>query len=291
MENIRDRSMSSRAGKNQCPSCTIGDIGIFFETRSVPTNSCILISTREEAFRYPKGDIMLGFCRECGFIGNVAFDPSLAEYSERYEATQSCSATFQQFQMEFAARLIERHGIRGKNIVEIGCGQGEFLKLLCDLGQNRGVGFDPAYREGERNPNRNPNVAFFSDYYSEKYSGRHQADLVCCKMTLEHIPKPLEFVRMVRSSLENRAHAIVFFQIPDSMRILKETAFEDIYYEHCSYFTRESLTQLFRRCGFEILHVETIYDGQYITIEARAATDSEKVSTSIKKIWRYWVGW
>ena len=40
--------------------------------------------------------------------------------------------------------LIRRYDLRGKEVIEIGCGKGEFLSLLCEVGDNRGVGFDPA---------------------------------------------------------------------------------------------------------------------------------------------------
>ena len=44
---------------------------------------------------------------------------------------------------------------------------------------------------------------------------------------------------------------MVFFELPDTERVLTEAAFWDIYYEHCSYFTPGSLARLFRRTGFE----------------------------------------
>ena len=41
-----------------------------------------------------------------------------------------------------------RYDLREKDILEIGCGKGEFLTLLADLGNNRCIGFDPGYHEG-----------------------------------------------------------------------------------------------------------------------------------------------
>jgi hypothetical protein len=51
--------------------------------------------------------------------------------------------------------------------------------------------------------------------------------------------------------------------------VLREGAFWDVYYEHCSYFTPGSLARLFRATGFEPERLELAYDDQYILMEAR----------------------
>jgi hypothetical protein len=241
---------------------------LFYEVERVPVHSVLLMRTRAEALNYPKGDLRLGLCRRCGFIGNLEFDPGLHEYSGRYEETQGFSPTFNEFHRRLAEDLIERYGIRGKKVIEIGCGKGEFLALLCELGGNRGMGFDPAYVDGRLPGSATARIDFVKDFYSEKYSDC-VADVVCCKMTLEHIHDVAAFVATVRRAIGDRASTAVFFQVPDTTRILREIAFWDIYYEHCSYFTPCSLGFLFSRCGFEVMRQWTGYGGQYLMIEAR----------------------
>jgi 2-polyprenyl-3-methyl-5-hydroxy-6-metoxy-1,4-benzoquinol methylase len=260
---------------HRCPNCGDAEISIFYGVDRVPVHSVLLMPTRALALRYPQGEIHLGLCHSCGFIGNVAFDATVHEYSPQYEATQSFSPTFNAFHARLARRLIDRYGLRNKTILEIGCGQGEFLILLCRLGNNRGIGFDPAYdrqRPRQFDPTR---ITFIPDFYSEQYS-HLDGDFVCCKMTLEHIPNTAEFVSTVRRSLADRYDTVVFFQVPNVTYILREVAFWDIYYEHCSYFSRGSLAYLFARCGFEVLAVATDYGDQYLMIEARPA----RVSTA-----------
>ena len=259
-----------------CQNCGDSNMSVFYEVKQVPVHSVLLMPTREEALRYPKRDIELGFCGHCGFITNMAFDPGVHEYSSRYEETQGFSGTFNAFHSGLAARLIEQYSLHNKDIIEIGCGKGEFLTMLCEMGDNRGVGFDPAY-VSERNQSKAKNrITFVQDFYSEKYSGYH-GDFVCCKMTLEHIPNTADFVGTVRRSIGNRLNTIVFFQIPEVRRILRERAFWDIYYEHCSYFSRGSLARLFRKCGFDVLKLWTDYDDQYLMIEAKPGTSTDGV--------------
>ena len=246
-------------------------MSVFYEVSKVPVHSVLLLPTRQEALDYPTGDIALGFCEECGFISNLAYDPGLQEYSTRYEETQGFSSTFTSFQKLLAQRLIEQYDLHRKTIIEIGCGKGEFLSLLCELGENQGIGFDPAYVPERNLSPAKDRMTFIQDFYGEKYA-HHQADFVCCKMTLEHITDVADFTKTVRRSIGNRRDTIIFFQIPEVRRILREQAFWDIYYEHCSYFSMGSLARLFRHTGFDVIDLGTEYDDQYLMIEARPGT-------------------
>ena len=189
-------------------------------------------------------------------------------FGSEYESTQIFSPTFKTFATRLAKHLIERYDLHKKKIIEIGCGNGEFLTLLCELGDNRGIGFDPTY-VSERNKSKTKGeIKFIKDFYSEKYTD-YTANFICCRMTLEHIPNAFEFVNTLRKSLSN--NTIVFFQVPDVTRILHEFAFWDIYYEHCSYFHSAPSSSLFRRCVFEVLDAWKGYDNQYLMLEAKAS--------------------
>ena len=84
-------------------------------------------------------------------MSNTAYDASLQEYCSNCEESQGFSPTFNAFAKKLAQTWIDRYQIRNKTILEIGCGKGEFLVLMCDLGDNRGIGIDPSYQ-----PHRTP---------------------------------------------------------------------------------------------------------------------------------------
>lgn len=255
---------------HSCPSCGSPRMSVFYEVENVPVNSVLLLGSREEALGFQTGEIRLAVCESCGFISNIAFDASLTQYSERYEATQGYSPTFNKFHRELAQDLIDRYALRDKDIIEIGCDKGDFLTMLVEMGENRGVGFDPAFVPGRHPSPAADRLEFVADFYSEQYSD-YQSDFIACKMTLEHIPDVGDFVATVRRSVGDREDTTVFFQIPNGRYVLCDVAFWDIYYEHCSYFTKGSLARLFRRNSFDVLDLWTAYDDQYLMIEARPA--------------------
>jgi hypothetical protein len=267
---MMDNSNEIKHVDQTCPNCEGLGMDVFYEIQGVPVHSVLLHPTREEAINYPKGDIELGYCPSCGFISNLAFDEHVHEYSAKYDPTQGYSPTFNAFHKKLAQNLIDRYGLRGKKIIEIGCGQGEFLTLLCLLGGNQGLGFDPAYIGRQDLGELPEGVEFVSDFYSEKYTN-HKGDMVCCKMTLEHIPNTYEFVSMVRRSIAEDEAPVVFFQVPNARYVFGDIAFWDIYYEHCSYFSLGSLARLFRLTGFDVVDLWTGYDDQYIMLDAKPA--------------------
>lgn len=263
---------SIRLARTQCPTCDTL-MQPFYSISDVPTNSCILMQDQEEARNYPRGDIVLGLCDQCGFMCNMAFVQELTEYSGRYEETQGFSSTFNRYHNELAEDLIERHQLHNKSVLEIGCGKGEFLELLCRLGGNKGLGFDPGYDHDRGVIDSVTDAEVIKDFYSEKYRD-HQADFVACKMTLEHIPDTSSFVGLARHSMRADGSSTFYLQVPESLRILEHCAFEDIYYEHCNYFTPGSLARLFRSLGLDIKRLYTSYEGQYLAVEATLAGDA-----------------
>ena len=261
-------SHSPEPDEHACLSCGSTHVEVFHQEAGVPVNSCLLLASEAEARAFPRGAIRLGFCHACGFIANTAFDQALAEYSTRYEETQGFSPRFQRFADDLAHRLVDRFDLHDKDILEIGCGKGEFLLRVCELGGNRGVGVDPSVvleRVGGPAAGR---VSFIADLYRKQHADL-PADLVICRHTLEHISDVAGFMELLRANLAGREATTVFFELPDVLRVLREVAFWDIYYEHCSYFTVGSLVRLFERNGFAVLDAGLDYDDQYILLEAR----------------------
>jgi len=272
----------SKQNNDVCPNCKSTTVKAFYEVKNVPVNSCLLFSSSDKAINFPKGNVVLGFCSTCGFITNMAFNPLIIDYSSLAPEEQGSSGTFNKFICSLASRLIETYNIRNKRILEIGCGRGDFLDRLCKLGRNQGVGIDPSTITGDIKTPLSTDLLFIRDYFSVKYAD-YIVDLVCCRHTLEHIYQTSEFVKSLRNSIGNSFGTITFFEVPDTTRILKDVAFWDIYYEHCSYFTLGSLARLFRLNNFEIEYLSKDYFDQYLLIDSKPTNKLSEKSFDLEE--------
>ena len=269
--------------RNECPNCRTEGLETVYEVERIPVHSCILVPTREEALAFTTGDLALGWCRACGFATNRLFDVAMNDYNPTYEEVQTFSPTFNSFASGLVDRLIEKGGLRGKSVVEIGCGKGEFLLELCERGGNRGFGIDPSYRPGRGDWNPTADVQFFAELYDAGKHGALEADAIVCRHTLEHIHETRAFLETVRASLGDRSDVLVFFELPDQERVYDERAFWDIYYEHCSYFTHGALERLFLATGFDVSDSWKGFGDQYLLIEARPIAEGETAQFRIEE--------
>lgn len=257
--------------RNLCPVCNRSAIQNVINIKQVPIVCNSLSDTRQAALEAPLGDIELAFCRQCGHVFNLAFDAQRMGYTEDYENSLHFSPRFQEYAVALASDLVDRYGLIDKDILEIGSGRGDFLRSLVELGQNRGVGFDPSY-PGPPKGKELPGMTFVQDYYDQRYAA-YPADFILSRHVLEHIPQPDNFLRMLRSVIGERQETVVFFEVPNVLYTLHDLGIWDLIYEHCSYFSASSLAEAFHASGFEVFRTRETFGGQFLTIEAKPAAN------------------
>lgn len=260
-----------------CPVCISSKTELFLTRRGVPVHQNLLYATERDALEARRGDLEMVVCGDCGFVFNRAFDLSRLSYSEDYDNNQTCSPSFSAYVDELVSIVIDGRRMRGKTLVEVGCGKGYFLRRLVEADErNRGIGFDPTYvgplseLEGR--------LRFEKRFYGP--DTRHvQPDAVVCRHVIEHVPDPAAIVGAVREAI-SEAPSRVFFETPCVERILRDEVIWDFFYEHCSLFAPGSFRLLFERCGFDSVEVLHVFGGQYLWLEALAGAGSHGTGNS-----------
>lgn len=262
---------TGEAARSICTACGGREWDCFFEIPQLPVNCIALLPTRNAALACPKGEIQLGFCRRCGAVRNLAFDGGRLTYDPSYDNSLHFSPTFRNYTEQIARDLIERYQLRDKTIIDVGCGNAEFLALLCGLGNNRGVGFDPTFIAGRADLKAGQGISIIPDYYSERYR-EYAADFVVCRHVLEHIIEPRRFLGSVRRALRGNSDAAIFFELPNASFVFQSEGMWDVIYEHCFYYSSGALARLFSTCGFDVSNVAPTFNGQYLFLEARVSS-------------------
>lgn len=256
-----------------CPVCRSTASVEMIHIQGIPVFCNMLWDSREEALAADSGDMDLVFCRTCTHVYNAAFEDHRMQYSPQYDNTLDYSPTFQKYIRHLADRLVSSYQLRGKDIIEIGCGQGNFLRLLAESGRNRCLGYDPSYNAQQTDRVDMSNlVSIIPEYYTEQHANPN-ADLVVCRQVLEHIKSPVPFLRLIQGAGKNGA--VIFVEVPNAMYTLREMGIWDLIYEHYGYFTALSLSRLFGEAGLKPLHMEAAFGGQYLCIEGRAVKHHE----------------
>lgn len=265
-ENGRKSTAVSAAGA--CPVCGSGDCFVFLEITGLPVTVGALCSTQEQAFRATKGDIRLALCKQCSYSWNRAFEPGKHDYVPGYEISLHYSNVYQGFLENLAKRLVETYELRGKNVLEIACGTGHFLRMLCELGGNRGIGIDPVLEREATEKLGSTEIAFIRDKFSERYADL-PCDFICCRQALHAVPNPKELVQMVRRTIGRERRTPVYFEVVNANAVFERQNVWQLMYEYYSFFTPASLARLFSECGFDVRQVEPCYEGgQYLQLEA-----------------------
>ena len=134
----------------------------------VPTQDGIMCDSREEAEVFPTGSISLHFCSACSYIGNEGYEAEKISF-DAYDFSLDHSPLFMRYVKDLARYLVEAYKIKGKRVVDVGCGDGGFLDIICEAGGNEGIGIDSGFDHSKRTQKQGVNTRFSQDYYSKKY--------------------------------------------------------------------------------------------------------------------------
>lgn len=243
---------------------------MFLERSRVPMFQNAPCASAEEARAIPRAALRLVACESCGFVANDAFDAESMHYAGGYENEQTHSGVFEAHVEALVDQLV-RSGVRGKRVLEAGCGAGAFLRRLCRKGSNTGIGFDPAYRGPACD--LGGAVRFVADYYrgpTEAGAADAGVDVVISRHVIEHVPDPRALLRALRAACADRPGARLLLETPDVEWILAHCVVEDFFYEHCSYFSTGALRHAAASEGFRVTQQNGLFGGQYQWLEAVA---------------------
>lgn len=174
-----------------CPLCGSNHLEHFAKRVGVPVLQNVSFKSEMDAKKIKKGNIDLVSCKNCNFVFNASFQD--VAYTENYENDQSHSAYFAEHVNNIAEKISRTINLLTGTvkIIEIGCGQGSFLKnLISKISSDincQAIGFDPACRE--KNDDEKSKIQLIPEYYSQKHLNGEEYDhlIIIARHVIEHI--------------------------------------------------------------------------------------------------------
>lgn len=251
------------SGGVACPICGSASGDVAFELGPLPVPAHRPFGVPREARACPRGRVRLAVCQRCGHGWNDAFGEAGISYEGGYENSLMHSGVYRRHAARWVRSLVQRLGVRRCLVAEVGCGDGEFLRAVVLGGQNRGLGIDPSM-EGPRHgpgPIRWRRGAF-------GVASRFRADALVARHVLEHVASPRDFLRAARRCVLGARPGVLFLEVPNFGRMMRDGFPWDLIVEHASWFTSTSLRWALRASGFRPLFVRESFGGQFLVAAA-----------------------
>jgi Methylase involved in ubiquinone/menaquinone biosynthesis len=144
------------------------------------------------------------------------------------------------------------------SVLDVGCNDGSFLKLLFEKGVKNVKGIEPAddaYNIAIKNDFK-VEQGFFGASNKNIVYEENKYDLLITRHVLEHIIDLDDFLSGINIVLKNSGTLVI--EIPDTSMNLQYFDYA-LWEEHVNYFTLSSLKELLSKFDLEIFHYEITY--------------------------------
>lgn len=197
-------------------------------------------------------DIQVFECDMCGLLqlGNEPVD-----YYKDVIRASGVSHELREYLYSRFVSFAEEHNLAGKKVLEVGCGDGTYLKVLQDANMEavgvenglqyldiKGKGlkalqgfFDGEYECEERN---------FSAFFMFNY--------------LEHLPNPRATLSNIARVLDEDAVGIV--EVPNLDMMMEKELYTEFTADHLCYYDKRTLRLLLELSGFDVLEFQSVRD-------------------------------
>lgn len=220
---------------------------------------------------------------QCSKCGLVQFDCDAVPYYKDVIRSGGFTTTMVELRRKQYANLIEKCGLEGKKILEVGCGQGEFLSVLkefnvqpygvenrrdlVDLARKKGLDVVEGFITDEVDPTRDngPYDAFLSFNF------------------LEHQPDPNAMLSRIYDALTDDGVGLI--TVPSFEYIMQYDGYYEFIRDHIAYYTFETLEFLVNKNGFEVVEKEIVNrDTIAVIVRKKKCCDLTKIAESFHNI-------
>lgn len=218
-------------------------------------------------------------CDECG-LAQLAEAPA-KHYYDDYLMTVSHSPQMRAYQQAQAAEFVARHGLTGRRVIEVGCGDGHYLACLAAAGAVP-VGLEPSARFRDLVAQRG--FECHAGYVSRDAPapGRPYAAFVT-RQVLEHVLDLRGFLAGLRASIVADGAGLI--EVPSFEQTLENGRFFDLFPDHVNYFTDRTLRLACELAGLAVTWLTRGMNGEYLVAWVQHALfpDAQSLEDAVRR--------
>ena len=209
-------------------------------------------------------DLNLFQCSSCGLV--QLSEKPVSYYKEVIRAS-SFSDDMKKFRGEQFVSWVDKYNLKGKSILEVGCGRGEYLSILkqTEVSLAHGIEYSKESVSSCINSELSVTKGFFGDENfvlpKQKYDG------FICLNFMEHWPNPNKVLAHLKKNLSEDAIGII--EVPNFDMILKQGLYSEFISDHLFYFTKDTLTFMLNYNGFEVIECSVIWHDYILSAVVR----------------------
>lgn len=217
-----------------------------------------------ESLESDKGvDLEVCQCSGCGLV-QLSNDP-VPYYKEVIRAA-AISEEMKDFRMKQFGSFIQKYSLKGKKVIEIGCGRGEYLSLMQQSGVDA-YGLEHSEESVKQCVKNSLKVSKGFVQSSVDRLNNAPFDAFFILNFLEHLRDPNSTLIGIYNNLTDGAVGLV--EVPNFDMILRKKLFSEFICDHLLYFTKETLNTTLRLNGFEIIDCKEVWYDYIISAVVR----------------------
>jgi len=219
-------------------------------------------------------------CSKCGLI-QLNNEP-VSYYKEVIRAS-AFSADMGAFRVKQFNNFVEKYNLKGKKVIEMGCGKGEYLQLM------KGTGVDAygiEFLDESVEFCNSQGLKVYKEYIDKTDTTIPSApfDAFFIMNFFEHIPNINAAMAGLSKNLSDDSVGII--EVPNFDMMLRNKMFSEFIGDHLFYFTKDTLISTLNMNGFDVVECKEIWHDYIICaiVRKRKKTDLSSFHQQQKNI-------
>lgn len=270
-----------------CTACGSRFVSQYYAPGPQPLVALDLPESAEAAKQSPRRSFDFHKCKRCGHVFNIGFDPDHVAYSKNSNLMFNTGDGWQRHLDRVADHLSFRFSFQGATVVDIGAGDGLFLRrfrtrLEQSNQQARLVAFEPS---PEANTCCKHGLETFRSYFEPSRDlALLKPEVLICRHVIEHLARPRDFVEELAYYCDPAISPFLLLEVPCISKAVMLDRVEDYLYEHPQNFTNCSLQLMMEAAGWQTFACTLEYNDEVLVWCGRAAGLHRRAGTLLKTL-------